>query len=993
MPIQIELIGRSGSGGVSDTHVSISDDGTEVVTDAEDINFGAGLTATDDGDDSASVGLDDAIVVDQLRVDETGTAPSEAGAFRLDDGAVKVRTSGLTKDLTNIGAAGGSLSDEEVQDIVGALVVAAAESNVSVAYNDANDELVIDTTALNEEEVEDVVGVLLEGGDDISVTYDDVAGTLPIDLDDEITLDSLNLAETGLQPATAGEFTLDDGNVYVRSGGSARNLTNIGSGGAGSLTWSSVNSGTTASAGNAYAVDASSGTTEITLPASPSTGDEVVVTRDLENDPTSNTIRVDGNGGQLWDRAAVAGQLDLDRRPAYVALTWSGSIWLAQYPLSDAEVQSAINSDPDHGSTASHDYFAGNFEALGDVSSGTLGTRPAPGTAGDWYFATDGGIYYDDGGTWQTVAELDTDTQLSDAEVQTAINDDPDHGSTASHNYFSARHGDLTNVQSDQHHTKTTSASDLTDVSADSVADAHHAKTTSADIDHDSTQGGTDPDAHHIKTTSASELTDVSADSAADAHHTRPSAGVGLAEANNSFALGVRSNRPPNPPQEAVYFDDGSGSNAPGWYYTTDGGATWKSPNQAISADIDVTEEGVTLNDQSAAQANGTAMEDILLNQASDDDVILIPLEQGDVMWVEGPSPSTSVDKAIDVDKNGGLPTNLTITGQTDADGLPLGRIQTTPDTTANQFMLEVDVRGGLNWNIEHLMWDHNVRNRSGGGGSAIVLENPDTGHSNDITFLNNHFYDSADKLLSTDQVNGIHAHYCRFDTVGSNHGWDLEQNNTTEITPQCTVKFCHFVDIPGYAVNHGSGHVLIQDSVVDPSCAAAFKLDSGDIYDADYKRLRLSNSNGTSGLTIGQFNSESRSTAPTVTIEDVIIENPSGRGFWSTGPDPDIATTYRVLSNSKLIVKNSGNDAINLRSGQTIETESGAVIQICDSAQASIDYDSTASSTIDEFRGQNNADGIENNGNLTISNQTAGACDSDIASVPTAAEVGIGTQ
>lgn len=46
---------------------------------------------------------------------------------------------------------------------------------------------------------------------------------------------------------------------------------------------------------------------------------------------------------------------------------------------------------------------------------------------------------------------------------------------------FSGDHADLTNVTSYQHHTKTTSASDLTDVSADSVADAHHTRLTAGD--------------------------------------------------------------------------------------------------------------------------------------------------------------------------------------------------------------------------------------------------------------------------------------------------------------------------------------------------------------------------------------------------------------------------------------------------------------------------------------------------------------------------------
>lgn len=39
-------------------------------------------------------------------------------------------------------------------------------------------------------------------------------------------------------------------------------------------------------------------------------------------------------------------------------------------------------------------------------------------------------------------------------------------------------HSELTGISSDQHHTKTSSASELTDVSADSVSDAHHAKYT-----------------------------------------------------------------------------------------------------------------------------------------------------------------------------------------------------------------------------------------------------------------------------------------------------------------------------------------------------------------------------------------------------------------------------------------------------------------------------------------------------------------------------------
>lgn len=85
-------------------------------------------------------------------------------------------------------------------------------------------------------------------------------------------------------------------------------------------------------------------------------------------------------------------------------------------------------------------------------------------------------------------------------DVRNAINNDSDHSSTASHS-----HTDLSNITSDDHHVKTTSASELSDVSSDSVSGAHHTKTTSAsgltDVSADSVSG-----AHHTKTTEAQVL-------------------------------------------------------------------------------------------------------------------------------------------------------------------------------------------------------------------------------------------------------------------------------------------------------------------------------------------------------------------------------------------------------------------------------------------------------------------------------------------------------
>lgn len=78
------------------------------------------------------------------------------------------------------GAAG--LTEEEVQDIVGAMVSENTETNISVTYDDTNGKLNFvstDTntdTQLTEEQVQDFVGNMLTGNQttNITVTYDDV---------------------------------------------------------------------------------------------------------------------------------------------------------------------------------------------------------------------------------------------------------------------------------------------------------------------------------------------------------------------------------------------------------------------------------------------------------------------------------------------------------------------------------------------------------------------------------------------------------------------------------------------------------------------------------------------------------------------------------------------------------------------------------------------------------------------------------------------------
>jgi len=72
------------------------------------------------------------------------------------------------------------LTEEEVEDSVDALLTGG--DKVSLSYDDANDALQIDTSALDAEEVRDEVGSLLVGGDGINVAVDDDADTVTLSL-------------------------------------------------------------------------------------------------------------------------------------------------------------------------------------------------------------------------------------------------------------------------------------------------------------------------------------------------------------------------------------------------------------------------------------------------------------------------------------------------------------------------------------------------------------------------------------------------------------------------------------------------------------------------------------------------------------------------------------------------------------------------------------------------------------------------------------------
>lgn len=74
----------------------------------------------------------------------------------------------------------GGKTDEEIQDIIGAMVTGNTETNISVTYDDSGGKLNFVSDQLTTEEVQDIVGGMVSGNTEtnIDVTYDDSGGKL-----------------------------------------------------------------------------------------------------------------------------------------------------------------------------------------------------------------------------------------------------------------------------------------------------------------------------------------------------------------------------------------------------------------------------------------------------------------------------------------------------------------------------------------------------------------------------------------------------------------------------------------------------------------------------------------------------------------------------------------------------------------------------------------------------------------------------------------------
>jgi hypothetical protein len=102
----------------------------------------------------------------------------------------------------------GLLNDEQIRDLVGALLVAGP--NVSISVNDAGDAITIaatDTNTTDPEVVRDAIASALVAGPGITITADDAANTITIGTSATTTYWEVVLDGTPPEPVTNADGT------------------------------------------------------------------------------------------------------------------------------------------------------------------------------------------------------------------------------------------------------------------------------------------------------------------------------------------------------------------------------------------------------------------------------------------------------------------------------------------------------------------------------------------------------------------------------------------------------------------------------------------------------------------------------------------------------------------------------------------------------------------------------------------------------------------
>jgi hypothetical protein len=409
-------------------------------------------------------------------------------------------------------------------------------------------------------------------------------------------------------------------------------------------------------------------------------------------------------------------------------------------------------------------------------------------------------------------------------------------------------------------------------------------------------------------------------------------------------------------------------------------------------ATLNASQNGVVFNSTGDALSNASAIVDLFETDASAGDTINFDGSPGDVVWVD----TNDAELARMVDLNGGnIPDNLTVTGPTDANDEPGVTIKAVDDASAGFYMFELSVRDGMGLTVENLEFDGNDRNN---GNCAIPWIHRD-GEANNITFTNCDFRNGGDVSWRELDATGSKLSHCTFRESTDNHAAAVTHQDISGTVYATIFEQCHFKDCNGpggaYGLNSSPGKVVARDCVVT-NCRQGFKIgtDPGfsSSWDTEHIRCRVDNVTdfGIFILADGTVHDA------TVTFEDLVIDTPGDEGIL-TGGSADNDELISIAADSTLLITDAAGSGMQLRGNSQIETLSGAQVEICNSGLLGIDYDSDKNSTIDDLNASGNTNGATDDsdgaGTLTVTTQTNDGCISDIAGVPTASEVGVGTQ
>ena len=157
------------------------------------------------------------IKADTLRTNESSTAPGtpadgKGGVIytKAADGKLYYKSNEVSE--IELSANGGH-TDEDIQDIVGAMFTGNTETNITATYQDSDgtiDLVATDTnTQLTTEEVQDIVGAMFTSNTEtrISATYEDSDGTIDLVVDDMTADTNTQLSNEEVQDIVGGMLT------------------------------------------------------------------------------------------------------------------------------------------------------------------------------------------------------------------------------------------------------------------------------------------------------------------------------------------------------------------------------------------------------------------------------------------------------------------------------------------------------------------------------------------------------------------------------------------------------------------------------------------------------------------------------------------------------------------------------------------------------------------------------------------------------------------